>query len=232
MNVQKYYDSLGSNYLRTFKSKGMQLLSEQEISFVKSCLPDRSDSKILEIGVGPGRIAKHIDIFKEYCGIDISPKMIEYCNKRYSSKNKIFKVHDVSNEIPFKDSYFDFVYAIRVLKYTKDWRKVIREISRITKKGGIICITIPNQRSINRFSTKFTLKYNRTYKKELIKILKINKFKIITFISISKLPDLFYNLSEKRSYLSMLFRLEQFLKILFPNQLFDRIFYVMAQKIE
>lgn len=62
------------------------------------------------------------------------------------------KVRDVESEfivsvgeyLPFKDNSFDFIECVTVLEHVKEPPKVIEEMTRVVKKGGIIYILIPN----------------------------------------------------------------------------------------
>jgi len=49
-------------------------------------------------------------------------------------------------EIPYPDNYFDRVYNISVLEHLMSWphiiKKGLREMSRVLKKGGLLCIIV------------------------------------------------------------------------------------------
>ena len=57
--------------------------------------------------------------------------MVKICQKKFRGNKKIkeISVSDLSVEkLPFKDN-FDFVTMVRVLKYNKNWPKMIEKIS-------------------------------------------------------------------------------------------------------
>jgi ubiquinone/menaquinone biosynthesis C-methylase UbiE len=93
------------------------------------------------IGVGPTYIAK-----KHGCrvvGVDISPRMIEWCHVR-ARMAKVetlteFRVADIL-ELPFESDRFEVVLVESVVAFIKDKRRAIRELIRVAKPGGYVGI--------------------------------------------------------------------------------------------
>jgi len=52
---------------------------------------------------------------------------------------------------PFKDNFFDYVYADNVLEHLEDLMKTMEELNRITKKEGIIEIIVPLAPTMHAF---------------------------------------------------------------------------------
>ena len=99
---------------------------------------------LLDLGTGKGDlIEKIITIFQKnnkdlnLIGIDISPKMIEQANK----KNLLakFKVGDSEN-IKFKNSYFDIITCINSFHHYSNPEKAISEMKRVLKPNGTIIL--------------------------------------------------------------------------------------------
>lgn len=95
----------------------------------------------LEIGCGQGTGAMIIaEQFKadKVIAVDTDPIQIERAKKRLRAeyKNKIeFKVEDaMSLEEP--SGVFDAIFSFGVIHHTEDWRKAVKEISRVMKVGG------------------------------------------------------------------------------------------------
>jgi len=74
------------------------------------------------------------------------------CGNKYFSKNFVYsdiektKITDVVNDghlLPFKDNSFDTVMIIAVLEHTKEPQKIVNEIHRVLKKGGVVYSTTP-----------------------------------------------------------------------------------------
>jgi ubiquinone/menaquinone biosynthesis C-methylase UbiE len=93
------------------------------------------------IGVGPVHIAK-----KHGCqvvGVDISPKMIEWCHvrARMAKVERLidFRVADIL-ELPFESGRFNLVIVESVVAFVKDKERAIRELVRVAKPGGYVGI--------------------------------------------------------------------------------------------
>ena len=107
------------------------------------------DSVCLEIGCGLGAgtllINQYLDC-RQVIGADIDPDMIESAKKyiyqppRWAEKvnnhNIEFDCQDAA-ELSFGDGFFEVVILFGVLDHIKDWRRVINEVSRVLKSGGI-----------------------------------------------------------------------------------------------
>lgn len=62
-----------------------------------------------------------------------------------------------ATKLRFSDAEFDLVYSYHVLEHIPDFRTAIREIARVTKQDGIVCIGTPNRaRLIGYLSSKDT----------------------------------------------------------------------------
>ena len=99
----------------------------------------------LDVGCGNGertiRIAKHfqIDLMKTY-GLDSNEKQIIECRNTLNAEIVDLEVTD----IPYEDNTFDLVICNQVLEHLKNYKKVVLEIIRVTKKNGYIILGIPN----------------------------------------------------------------------------------------
>lgn len=94
--------------------------------------------KILEIGVGTGRMA--IPMARRVgrlVGADLSLQMMEQLQakiSRTSLKVDLTKADVV--RLPFPDGCFDTIYAVHVLHLVNGWRDAVREAKRTLKSGG------------------------------------------------------------------------------------------------
>lgn len=71
----------------------------------------------------------------------------EYCE---ILKNHTFVHHNVAVGMPFFDNSVDYVYSSHMFEHLskEDAKKVLREIYRVLKKGGIVRICVPDFESI------------------------------------------------------------------------------------
>ena len=101
-----------------------------------SKVPNLEGKDVLCLGCGSGEECG--DLLKKnpksLIGIDLSNKLIEIAKRTYLKVK--FYVMDVEN-LEFPDNSFDFVYSSLVLDYMENWEKVLSEVYRVLKKGGI-----------------------------------------------------------------------------------------------
>ncbi|MDP2278077.1 MAG: class I SAM-dependent methyltransferase [Nitrospirota bacterium] len=111
----------------------------------------------LEIGCGRGVGA---EIIVEQFGAqrviatDVDPEQIERAKKNLKSgfKDKIeFRVAD-SMALDEPDGKFDAVFSFGVIHHMEDWRKAVKEISRVLKSGGEFFFEEP----LREFTSIFT----------------------------------------------------------------------------
>jgi len=94
---------------------------------------------ILDIGCGPRGSLEWADMTKERYGLD---PLTEKYLKLGADKHKMKYVQAYSEDIPFKDNYFDVVCSFNSLDHVEDIEKTISEIKRIIKPGGIFLLIV------------------------------------------------------------------------------------------
>lgn len=106
-------------------------------------LPKLKGKSVLCIGCGAGEECEHIKSTgaKKVVGIDISKSLIEIAKKNYPKLE--FFVMDME-KLNLEDNSFDFVYSSLVMHYIKDWKRVLKEVKRVLKKGGIFLFSTHN----------------------------------------------------------------------------------------
>ena len=99
------------------------------------------------IGVGPAYIARQFDC--QVMAVDISEKMLSWARQRARREGVAdrfaFRKADV-RELPFEDDTFDFAVSTEFIEHVpkKNAMDFLREVVRVTKKGGKVIITTPN----------------------------------------------------------------------------------------
>ncbi len=106
--------------------------------------------RVLDIGCGPGGWLLET-AFRypqmELVGIDISWRMIEYARAeaqaRKLSDRVEFLVRDALRPLEFPDDSFDLVNLRAGASFllVKDWPRLLREMLRVTRPGGIVRVT-------------------------------------------------------------------------------------------
>lgn len=107
--------------------------------------------KILDIGCGNGEfIFKVKDKFTRLIGADIAGTRLKFAQNKLRNlpqkdRQKIsFISFDADKTYPFPDNHFDAVVMIATLEHFYDPYQVMKEVRRITKKGGQLIIQVPN----------------------------------------------------------------------------------------
>jgi len=103
----------------------------------------KPDMKILDVGCGPGTITADFAALVpqgSVLGLEYAPQVLEQARQFASSRNLTnitFTTGDVHN-LAFEDGTFDVVHAHQVLQHVGDPVQALREMKRVTKKGGIV----------------------------------------------------------------------------------------------
>lgn len=111
---------------------------------------DLNNKKTLDLGCGKGRFLRVMK--DEYpksklWGLDISPRMLKSLPKGARA------VQGIMTNVPFKDSTFDNVFASQSLEHAVEIEEAVREMCRVTKKGGKIVIIDKSASKWGKLST-------------------------------------------------------------------------------
>lgn len=188
------------------------------------------NGKIIDVGCGSQPYRK---LFKDtafYRGIDYKKYSI---NKDFAQAKPdyFFNKDYLRNQIlPFSDDYFDHSVCFQVLEHHRNPQKLIKELLRITKKGGYILISFPFLGGIHEEPTDF----QRLTKYGLMEIIKESNSKLMyvkeegSIVStISMLLNEYLNnfaAKNKTRYYIAIFFYFPFLFFSYLSLLLDRIF--------
>lgn len=103
-------------------------------------------SRVMEIGVGTGRLAKKVlqrGCFS-FTGIDISPATIDKAKFNLRSWDNVLLINDDFFKYPFR-SKFDIIYCSLTFFHFEDKRATIENVVRILNKAGTFVLAIPVQ---------------------------------------------------------------------------------------
>lgn len=96
---------------------------------------DYKDKKILDIGCGPSGSLEWADMAKVRIGLD--PLIHDYYKLNGGTlEHKMKYVCAYSEDMPFADETFDFVFSLNSLDHVDDLDDTISEIKRVLKIGG------------------------------------------------------------------------------------------------
>lgn len=98
-----------------------------------------ANGKILELGVGTGRIAfPVIAVGCQVVGIDIAYEMLRAAQREASAEylSRLRLVQGDISQLPFPNTYFDGVMVVHVLHLVPNIRQVVAEVKRVLRPGG------------------------------------------------------------------------------------------------
>lgn len=121
---------------------------------------------ILDFGCGAGRMIRWLKPYsenKEIWGVDISSEHIIWANNNLNPPFN-FAVNTVVPHLPFRDNYFDFIYAGSVFTHIDDladsW---FMELHRISSDNAYLYLTIQDRHTIELLETKYREKWLSGY---------------------------------------------------------------------
>lgn len=145
--------------LQRFTSPAGKMIDEIEKKsvldlLVNSGIDQKKKLRILDVATGPGRLAFYLEHYfkkSEIIGMDINDNMLKRARKiAHESKSKVtFMNGDIYN-LPFKNGEFDVVTGLRFSMHLPRIDKVLKELSRVLKWGGVLIFDIFNRNSILR----------------------------------------------------------------------------------
>jgi|TARA_Y100000310_G_scaffold140352_1_gene139778 2-polyprenyl-3-methyl-5-hydroxy-6-metoxy-1,4-benzoquinol methylase len=96
----------------------------------------------LDVGCNDGVLAHkmHGEGFSVH-GIDVSDNAIEACESNVPAGKFIQAFAD--EEIPFPSNHFSTVTCLEIIEHVKNPDKLLQELLRVTKQGGVLLITVP-----------------------------------------------------------------------------------------
>jgi ubiquinone/menaquinone biosynthesis C-methylase UbiE len=97
-----------------------------------------SSVRVLEIGVGTGRIGKAFMVDGDlYTGVDTSLAMLREFPVNLKSS---FLVQADGRQLPFGDGTYDLVLLMHLLSGVEDWQEILNEARRVLVPGGSIAV--------------------------------------------------------------------------------------------
>jgi SAM-dependent methyltransferase len=145
-NLQEIYKQ-NSNFVRAtgFDEASATAAYKKYVEFVN--FSAKVKGKLLDVGCGSGWSSY---IFSQHgynvTGIDLNVNAFE-CPT--SSLLKLFEASVL--HLPFMDSSFDIVASNQAIEHVPDPERALKEMIRVLRPGGILCIVAPNLLSLGQF---------------------------------------------------------------------------------
>ena len=114
-----------------------------------------SKINVLDFGCGTGNYIKAITTYTNYhiYGVEPCEAMIAYAKKQ--NPNIIIRPGNHLS-IPYPDNFFEYVYMTNVIHQIPDISAMYKEIYRVLKPNGVLCICTENRRQL---LSKYWIKY-------------------------------------------------------------------------
>ncbi len=172
---------------------------------------------ILEVGSGRGGGASFITRYFEpnsYVGLDLSKKVIRFCNKNYKLPGLSF-VYGNAENLPFNDMSFDAIVNIESSRDYKNIDNFLSEVYRVLRPGGYLLLadlrtTEGNELLRNQFKEAgFNIIREENIVKNTLKALELDyerKYKLVN----SKAPRILKSIASEFSSLKGTKRYESF----------------------
>ncbi|MBI5159892.1 MAG: methyltransferase domain-containing protein [Micrococcales bacterium] len=103
--------------------------------------------RVLEVGVGAGNVLAEVPVGLRL-GLDLSPSILRDARQRLGTRATL--VQGDAAGLPFPDGAFDRVMASEVLEHLPNPGAAVREIARVTRTGGVVVLSVPNESLIDR----------------------------------------------------------------------------------
>ena len=133
----RFWDRMAARYSR--KPVPDQAVYETKLDKTDAYL--KNDDDVLEIGCGTGTTAiYHAPSVKQILATDIAPKMIDIARSKACAanvRNVRFEVSDIG-KLGDRSEHFDVILAHSILHLVDDVDRVLRQLHRMLKPGGVL----------------------------------------------------------------------------------------------
>ena len=114
---------------------------------------DWKDKSVLDLGCAGGFMAEALDDRgAKVTGIDPAAQAIEAARIHAKDRSIAYDV-GVGEDLPYDDNAFDVVVCVDVLEHVQDLTKVIHEVARVLKPGGLFLFDTINRNPLASFVT-------------------------------------------------------------------------------
>lgn len=182
--ITQYYNDLATDYDKNrFANSYGKYIHLQETQILDKYITLNDISKNLDIACGTGRFLNYADY-----GIDISSEMVGVSQKKFPNKN--ITVGDIEN-LPFEKATFKNVLSFHLLMHleVQQLDGIFKEVSRVTKKGGLFIFDIPSKkrRQLTGYRSTSWHGGNQINLKEIKELIKEN-WELISYHGVAFFP--------------------------------------------
>lgn len=100
---------------------------------------DRTDARVLEVGIGDGENLPYLPPSWSVYGVDIARTQLVACQDRFPRmRNRLAWAE--GERLPFEDGAFDASYSVGGFTHFRDQPEALREMRRVTRPGGPVVV--------------------------------------------------------------------------------------------
>ena len=145
-----YQNNFSDNSEEMFQKSIRQKKAKTMVAVLNDfLLQDLSQLSLINVGGSTGFIDEYLSHhFFSVTGIDIDEKAIEYAKRHFKKNNLKFEVGDAMN-INYNDNSFDIAICSQVYEHVPDANKLLDELYRVLKPGGLVYFAAGNRLMFN-----------------------------------------------------------------------------------
>lgn len=156
------FDEWPEAYDRWFTTPIGSLVRKVEAELILDLLKPKQGEVILDGGCGTGVFTLDIlSIGSQVIGLDISLPMLIHAGKKLKGYPFQTVLGGMLN-LPFRENSFDKVVSVTALEFIENAKGAVRELFRVTQKGGCIVVATLNSLSPWAFRRKAEAKERHT----------------------------------------------------------------------
>ena len=107
---------------------------------------------MLDVATGTGRLPlamiRHAQFQGKIIGADLSRPMLDHAQPKFTNEPRVTLLHTAAETLPFPNETFDVVSCLEALEFMVDRQRVLAELVRVLKPGGLLLIS-------NRINTRW-----------------------------------------------------------------------------
>ena len=146
-NQNRLFDEWPDRYDEWFRTPVGTLVKRYESALLLDLLHPRPGETILDVGCGTGIFTLDIlELGSSVVGLEISLPMLMQARQK-TGDNPFHPITADMPSLPFADEVFDKTVSMTALEFVENAHDAVREMFRVTKKGGTIVVTTLNSLS-------------------------------------------------------------------------------------
>jgi SAM-dependent methyltransferase len=178
---------------------------------------------LVDVGCGTGNLWRILrSTFDRYLGIDA----VRY--ESFPADAEFVQAELDGNPLPLPNDWADVAVSVETIEHLENPRWHMRELARVTKPGGWVVVTTPNQLSFLSLLTlvlrkRFSAFQDRDYPKHLTALLEVDLLRISSECGLVE-PRIGYSLEGRIVFTARYY--PRFLTRLFPRAMSDNVMLI------